>query len=345
MSTLQFSNRARQLDSPYAPPQTALPPRLDLRDVVPDFSELYPQNIGPYPKTAPLAAAIAEEMGVNASQVAITAGGDDALFQIIMAVMEPKKNLVVSTPTFPMFQRYVTIAGGEMRAVPWLDGDFPIDKFMWRIDRQTSLVLFVSPNTPSGQTVPFEVMKSARAAVPDALLVLDAVYIEYADRDITQEFLNLPNTLVVRSFSKAYGAAGLRLGYAISKNSDVLLAMRKIAQPYSVSAPSIEMGLQLLQQKPQIMTVVEKIKSNRAILQNELVRIGWQFLASQANFIFINCGDADAARTLFEQMDARGIAIRYFPKDPLIASYVRIGVPCRDEDLEFLISTLTEIKR
>lgn len=341
--TLQFAERVARLGAPYAPPRPKRPPQLDLRDVIPDFQAILGDCAGSYPKIDGWRDTLADNLGLPMAMVHPTAGGDDALLQIMLAMMEEGGNLVTAVPTFPMIQRYVAMAGGDMRCVPWIDAAFPEQAIVDSIDANTRIVLVTSPNNPTGQVVPIDVIARIRDHAPQALIVLDAVYMAYSDQDITDAVLAMPNTVVVQSFSKAYGAAGLRLGYALSRHADLLLAMQKVAQPYGISQPSINQGLKLLAAKHRVDTAIAAIKANRTLLQSALTKLGFSVWPSQANFVFFACKNAEQAQRMFESLGDRGISVRCFPNDPHIAHCVRIGVPLNEQDLATLMNAITKV--
>lgn len=343
MTAFQFANRISQLGAPYSPPKPSRVPDLDLRDVVPNFVPLLPSGIGSYPNTVPFRDALAASLGVPQAFLHITAGADDALIQLSLAYLESDKNIVACLPTFPMMARYATIAGAELRSAAWLSGDFPIDEFLSQVDDNTTIIMIVSPNNPTGLVTPFSVIQEIRRRVPHALLLLDAVYMAYADENITEAVLSLPHSVVVQSFSKASGAAGLRLGYAISRDETILTAMKKVAQPYAVSTPSLEIGLEILKRNGAFVEAARKVKKNRDVLMMFLREIGFNLLDSQANFVFITLDNPKQARKMFVQLGERGISVRCFPDDKWIANALRIGVPYADDDLEKLMKTIQEI--
>ncbi|MEM7755476.1 MAG: aminotransferase class I/II-fold pyridoxal phosphate-dependent enzyme, partial [Planctomycetota bacterium] len=173
-----------------------------------------------YPSTHRLQHALAQRHACTPDRIVITNGGDDAINRICQAVLEPGCSAVLHTPTFEMIPTSARLAGGAVTPVPWLGGPFPTDDFVRTINDTTALVALVSPNNPTGDTVPIEAVSRIATAAADAnaILLFDAAYAEFADHDPTPELAEHPNIVIVRTFSKAFGLAGLRVGYAIAQD-------------------------------------------------------------------------------------------------------------------------------
>jgi len=348
-----FTQCVGRLGEPYSAPKFSRPIRLNLRELVPDFRNLLKNlkiyslslGLGTYPNTLALVEDIARKYQLTESNIVVTAGGDDALWQIIQAMIEPGRNLVVATPTFAMISRYVIMAGGEMRTVLWLDGEFPLDEFLKRIDENTGIILFVSPNNPTGRTVLLSIIQSVRKKCPRAVLVLDGVYLEYADQDITSDFLSLPGTLVIRSFSKSYGVPGLRVGYAMSRYAEIIKAMKTIGQPYPVSLMSIKFAQALLlpENEAKFRSAREVVKQNVRLFMQVLECLNIDYLPSDANFVFVRLASDKNAMQLYGLLVDQGIFVRSFENDPLISTCLCIGVPYEKNEIRFLITALQGI--
>jgi len=174
-----------------------------------------PELLRRYPEVSELEAALAARLGVAPERVIVTAGADEAIDRACRAFVEPDRTVVLPDPCFDMFDRCAALAGGTLVRVPWRDGPFPLDGFVGRLEARTGVVVVVSPNNPTGAVATLAQVRRLAAAAPNALLVLDHVYVEYADEDLTPGVIDLPNVLVLRTFSKAWGLAGCRVGYAV----------------------------------------------------------------------------------------------------------------------------------
>ncbi|MDQ7087380.1 MAG: aminotransferase class I/II-fold pyridoxal phosphate-dependent enzyme [Acidobacteriota bacterium] len=144
-------------------------------------------------------------------QVLVTAGADDAIERVVRAFAGGGRQVIVPQPTFTMIDRYVQRCGAKSVAVPWLEGPWPLDAVLSRIDERTAVIAVVSPNNPTGLTCAPEILARLSKAAPRAVLLVDLAYGEYAATDLSACARKLPNAVVCRTFSKARGLAGLRV--------------------------------------------------------------------------------------------------------------------------------------
>ena len=165
-----------------------------------------------YPDTRPLEADLAARFGVAPDRVLVTAGGDDAIERLCRRCLAGGRELVLTEPTFEMFARHARLAGGRLRSVPWWEGAYPVSAVESCLGPATGLVAVVSPNNPTGAVVTAADLRHLRRAAGNVPLLLDAAYAEFADEDLTAAALALPHTVVLRTLSKAWGLAGLRVG-------------------------------------------------------------------------------------------------------------------------------------
>lgn len=286
-----------------------------------------------YPKAGSLEAAIARRLGVASTRVVVTAGGDDAIDRVCRVSLEPGRSLVIHTPTFEMITRGALLAGGDVRSVPWMGGCFPIDEFEAAVSSDTGLVAIVSPNNPTGGVVAIEeIERACRAAqAAGALMLVDLAYIEYADEDPTQRLLEFDNIVMVRTFSKAFGLAGLRVGYAIA-NERVAGWLRTVGGPYPVSALGLAMA-GVAWDAGVDATYLDRVRGERQQLQSWLRERGVEVLDSQANFVMARLD----AVTLVE----RGVVVRAFAGK--LAGWSRITLPGDDAAFLRLMAALEEV--
>lgn len=282
-----------------------------------------------YPNTAEVAARAAERFGVATDQVLVTAGADDALLRIALAFLAPGRSAVVPSPTFEMIPRYAAVAGGELIEVPWEpDAPFPLGAALDALRDDSSLLYVVSPNNPTGAVATAEDVLRACDAAPEALVVVDQAYGEFADEDLTEAALSRPNAVVLRTMSKAYGAAGLRVGFAIGR-PELLRILQAAGNPYPCAAPSLDAALRLLAMD--VSESVEAVRAERAALVERLRALGLDAAPSQGNFVHARTPAADALRA---RVAEEGIAIRS------LGRAVRITCPANAKDFERLLAAL-----
>lgn len=337
---------------PYEPPAPS--PLIDLaldaneggaplESVMAAMRSVTPDELRRYPDAGLLESRIADLWGIDPERVVVTNGGDDAIDRVCRAVLEPGRELLVHTPTFEMIGRSGRLAGGLVRQIEWLNGAFPIREFLGSISGATSLVALVSPNNPTGGVIGSDmILDVVRAARRQGIaVVVDLAYAEFADADPTPELLNEPNVVIVRTFSKAMGLAGARLGYAIA-SPEMARWLRTVGGPYPVSSCSIAMGTACLGAAGERALFIREVRRERAELVQLLLELGCEVFESEANFVLASFTDAgfvgDALRSL-------GIGVRSYTRHSLISGCLRITLPGDERQYERLALALRTILR
>ncbi len=299
--------------------------------------ELGPEVLRRYPSKGELEAQLAAEFGVDAAQVLVTAGGDDALDRACRAVLEPGRELVLPVPTFEMLERYPRLVGATTVPVPWDVPAFPIAGVLDALRDATGAIAIVSPNNPTGAVATTADLEALSAAAPHVLLLVDLAYVEFADVDLTAAALRLPNAVVVRTFSKAWGLAGLRVGYAIGPPR-IIDWLRAVGGPYPTSGLSLAIASRRLSTGAADMRAfIERVRVERAALSSLLIECGAAPVPSQANFVLGRFGDARLVQAALADM---GIAVRAFPDRPTLHDALRITCPGRADAFERLCDAL-----
>ena len=319
--------------SAYRVPRHPAPVDLDLRGnegAVPDEALLQTLSgvdvLRRYPDAGPVRRRLAARFGVAEERVLVTAGGDDALDRLCRAVLEPGRSLLLPTPGFEMTRRYAQLAGAVVVEVPWPGAGFPVEAVCAAVDGGTGLVALTSPNNPTGATIPWEdvVAVCAAAAAVGAVVLLDLAYVEFADADPTAAALALDNVVVVRTVSKAWGLAGIRVGCALGP-ARVLAWMAAAGAPYAVSAPSLALAAAALDAGDDALVgFVDGVREGRAALARALAGAGCDVVPSEANFVFAR---SPRAAWLADGLAGLGIGVRTFPTQPGLGDALRIAVP------------------
>jgi histidinol-phosphate aminotransferase len=277
-----------------------------------------------YPDPGPLEAQLAERLGVEAARVIVTAGADDALDRVCRATLAPGREIVLPSPTFEMIPRYAKLAGAAISGVPWQSGPYPLDAVLRRIGPKTSLVALVSPNNPTGAVATARDVEFLAKGARGAWVLADLAYAEFADEDLTMAALEHDNAVVVRSLSKAWGCAGLRVGFAVGPES-IIGAMRAAGGPYAVSGPSLAFaGMRLERGAPEVREYVQRVRFERADLEKRLTALGAEARPSQANFVLARFADATWVR---DALAGLGIAVRLFEGKPELDRCIRVTCP------------------
>lgn len=277
-----------------------------------------------YPDAGPLEARLAAAHGVSPEQVLVTAGGDDALDRACRVVLAPGRAVIFPVPGFEMLARYARLVGGTVVEVPWTEHRYPTDAVIEAIGPDTAMVVVTSPNNPTGGVATAEDLRRLSGAAPEALLLVDLAYVEFADEDLSAAALQLPNAVIVRTVSKARGLAGLRVGYAAGP-PQVMAWMRAAGAPYAVSAPSLALAeTQLAAGDEAMRSFVALVRKERALIAEILTELGAEPLPSEANFVLTRVRDPLWLR---DALAGLGIAVRAFPGRPGLEQHVRVACP------------------
>ncbi|MHC5064927.1 MAG: aminotransferase class I/II-fold pyridoxal phosphate-dependent enzyme [Planctomycetota bacterium] len=342
-STTELPEPARRIGGfdAYRKVPPAIPPRLklDSNEGASPNQEIIQAVLGQvsswnrYPSASQLEAALAKRHGVRPEQVLVTAGADEALDRICRAYLEPGRKAVCHWPSFEMLPRYTALAGGSFCRIPWSEGKFPIEEFKRGVDADTALLFLVSPNNPTGLAIEQETLKELGESYPSSLLVLDQAYAEFDAENPSATVLELQNGLLLRSFSKAWGLAGLRVGYAIADTA-IIDNLRKAGSPYSVAAPSIAIALACLKDADQWLDrSVPQVQRERDELCKDLRSFGFEVAEAKANFVLARGPRADWLR---QGLAALGISVRGFPEEPSLRDSLRITCPASATDFAIL---------
>ena len=306
--------------------------------LVAELAALDPELLRRYPDATAVETALAARVGVSPDRVVVTAGADEALDRIYRAYAGPDRPVLLPEPTFEMLERFAELAGAPLVRVPWLTDAFPLEAILAQLDNRIAMVVIVSPNNPTGGVASREDVRRIAAAAPRSLLLLDQAYIEYADEDTDPAVLDLPNVVVVRTMSKAWGLAGCRVGYAIG-SSDVVAVLRAAGAPYPVAGPSLALAWsQLRRGDAGLRAHVAQVRAERANLRQLLCTRGVDARASQANFVFADFGRR--AALVRDGLSARGILVRDYSGRAGLETSLRITLPGDLADFERLTRAL-----
>jgi histidinol-phosphate aminotransferase len=292
-------------------------------DLVEELARAGSDALRSYTTAASLEERISKSIGVGAERVLVTAGGDDAIARALKSVLEPGREIVTPYPTFEMIEKYAALAGGEVVRVPWSSGGYPVKDVIGRVNGRTSAIAVVTPNNPTGLIATASDLKKLSRAAPQALILVDLAYVEFADEDITEVALSLPNAVVVRTLSKAWGLAGLRVGWAAGP-AKLISWMRAAGNPYAVSSASLALAEARLSHSEGIDGYVRRVRQEIVEISLLIGRLGGEVLPSQANFVLARF---ENARWVCDALAGLGIAVRIFPDRPELEGCVRITMP------------------
>jgi histidinol-phosphate aminotransferase len=291
----------------------------------------YPDNW-----SSELTAALADRYRVPAEQVVVGCGSVSLCYQLGAAAAQPGDEVLFAWRTFEAYPIVSAISGADPVRVPLRDHVHDLDAMAARITERTRLIFVCNPNNPTGTAVLGEEMVRFLDAVPaDVVVVIDEAYHEFVTDAAVPDAVTLldryPNVIVLRTFSKAYGLAGLRVGYGVSGNPEVPAALRQTQSPFAVTGLAQQAALASLEPEAeaQLLARVKDIVIERDRVHAELATMGYDLPPSQANFVWVPMGDATLPW-------AEGCADRKVIVRPFAGSGSRVTIGTPDENDQFL---------
>ncbi|MET3773218.1 histidinol-phosphate aminotransferase [Arthrobacter nitrophenolicus] len=261
---------------------------------------------------------IAAHLAVTTEEVAVGPGSVGVLQQIITGLCDAGDEVVFAWRSFEAYPILVELAGARPVRVP-LDAaeGHDLDAMAAAVTERTRVILLCTPNNPTGVPISHRRLEAFLQSVrSDILVVIDEAYVEYADAGSGPDSLALyrryPN-VCLRTFSKAYGLAGLRVGYAIATPA-IAEGLRRTALPFAVSALAQKAAVASLDAEEEMAARVAAVRQERARMAAELAAQGWKLQPSQGNFLWIRA-DEDLRARLVDAFDAAGILVRAYQGD------------------------------
>ncbi len=290
----------------------------------------YPDGGGYHLKNA-----LAVKWGVRPEEIILGNGSNELIEMAVRTYLMPGDEAIMATPSFVVYDSAVRAAGGISCNVPLKDGRHDLPAMADRLTSKTRLVFIANPNNPTGTIVSQAEVSLLLERLPDnCLLIMDEAYLEYVtypDFPDSMEFLRQGrDMLILRTFSKAYGLAGLRIGYAIGPGR-VVEAMNRVRQPFNTNTPAQAAACAALQDHKHLESVLEMNEKGRSYLEDELNRLGQVFLPTQANFIYIKLPDGFLSESIYNSLLRKGVIVRPAGPD---AIRVTIGLP--EENKRFI---------
>jgi len=251
------------------------------------------------------------------------------------AFIGPGDPVVLSRPTYAMFRIVSEIAGGRVEAVPARGPDLDRDRFL-DASRHARLTWLCNPNNPTGELLPLGFIETLAEGSP-GIVAVDEAYFEFSGVTAAGLIEQFPNLVLVRTLSKAFGLAGVRVGYALA-GAPISAALRRVRPPGSIGVVSEALGAHALGDQHGMRQRASSIVASRERLGGELVRIGLEVQPSAGNFLLVRAGDGAASWLL-----RRGLVVRTFPSGSPLAGFLRITVRTADENAR-LVEALSELR-
>ena len=302
------------------------------------------EGLTKYPEREPIERIVAAHFGLQAEQVLLTNGVDEAIHLICATFLEAEDEALVWTPSFFMYDVSVQMMTPQLRKVQ-SDAtlEFPFERFMAAITKRTKLIIVASPNNPTGAVVSREHLLAIAEAAPHAVLMVDEAYYHFHGESTMSDVATVPNLIVARTFSKAYGLASLRVGM-LAGNAKLLKYVRKVSSPYNVNGVALACLPVALADEGYLAWYTDQVLAGRERMMEGLRELKVPFFPSQANFVLMNIGPKH--KELVAAMRMQGVLLRDRSADPGCEGFVRITIGVEEHvtfGLAALKAALSEI--
>jgi histidinol-phosphate aminotransferase len=302
-----------------------------IRNAAGDSLRLYPN-----PTAAPARQAIAKHFGLEPDQVALGNGGDELIEMCFRAFAGAGDRVAYSTPTYPLFEPLCRVHEVIPSPHPTAEG------WTWTtelVEDPAPLKLLVNPNSPTGthhgpRSVARVVARSS------GVVVLDEAYVDFAPENQLELIRSHPNLLILRTMSKSYALAGMRIGFALG-NPQLIAALDEVKDSYNMDRLAIVAAVAAIEDDAHHRKIVDYVVSERTWLEEQLRECGFEHSPSAANFVFVKPPPHASAAAVADALRERRVLIRHYDREP-IAGWFRITVGTREQH-DKLLKALKEI--
>jgi histidinol-phosphate aminotransferase len=314
-------------ENPYPPSPKAMEA---LRHVEPDALRRYPD-----PFAWQFCQTVSDELDVPADWVIVGNGSDDVLNVLVRACAEEQERRVVyPTPTYVLYRTLSAMQPADVVEVPYPENfQLPIADL---VAANGAITFIASPNSPSGHTVPLDDLRELAGRV-SGIVAIDEAYVDFAESSALSLVREFENVIVLRTLSKGYSLAGLRLGFGVA-NPQLLSGLLKVKDSYNIDAIAISVGTAALRDRDYKNACAEKVKRSRTQLTADLRKLGFKVLDSHANFVLATPPQGNA-EFIYLALKEQGILVRYF-KETGLEDKLRISIGT-DEENQALIEALS----
>ncbi|EZH67602.1 histidinol-phosphate aminotransferase [Bacillaceae bacterium JMAK1] len=301
----------------------------------PKMTQIYPDG-----HASTIRKAVAEHLNVDEEQLLFGAGSDEVILFLCRAMLGPGTNSVMPTPSFSQYKHNATVEGSEVIEVPvTAEGDHDLERMLASINEETRIVWVCNPNNPTGNYINKEDFVSFLERVPEHVLVVsDEAYLEYVEASDYPDTLSLldrfSNLLLLRTFSKMYGLANLRLGYAVGR-SEFISKIEPIRPPFNTTTFAQEAGVKALADQSFVQACYEKNKVERDRLRAFFEDKGYYVFPSQTNFLLVDL--KKNGNDVFQALMQKGIIVR--SGVPLgFPTSIRVSLGTKEENDKFIMA-------
>jgi histidinol-phosphate aminotransferase len=297
--------------------------------VVEALTRVAASDLSKYPERAHVEAKVAQHLNLKPEQVLLTNGVDEAIHVLCQTYLDQGDEFLFPTPTYSMYEVYGTATDGVVRTVPsQTDFAFPLEPLLAAITPRTRLIAIASPNSPTGTVASREQILAILERAPHAAVLVDEAYYHFCGQTVIDLVGQIPNLIVARTFSKAYGLAGLRLGMLAAPES-MQQWMRTVISPYSVNSLALACLPAALDDAEYLSWYIGEVKAARTEMAKAICQLGVPQWPSQANFILMKIGPKH--REFVRAMHQRGVLTRDRSNDQGCDGCVRLTIGTREQ--------------
>ena len=304
------------------------------------LASLRADQIAFYPPYDAATAVCARYLGVSPDRLSLVNGLDEGILALAVSCLRPFPDgfvpeAVIPDPAFEIFAIDTELVGGKpVRVKPRADLSFPLEEVLAAITSNTRVVFLTNPNNPTGLSMPLEAVRAiARRIPPGAVVFLDEAYAEFSGETFIPELPQFPNVIVGRTFSKAFGLAGIRIG-AITGAPDTLEPIRLAVPVYSVNIAAVVAVQAAIEDRDHLQHYLRQVQESKALLYAACDRLGLRCWKSAANFVLIFAGDRLDA--LVNGAARRGIYVRDRSTEPGCAGCLRVSAGVVEHTKQFI---------
>ncbi|MBD6617865.1 histidinol-phosphate transaminase [Komarekiella sp. 'clone 1'] len=315
-------------ENPYPPSPAAL---AVLQNIDGEWLRRYPEPFG-----GEFRQAVSQVLGVPSDWIIVGNGSDELLSVVIRACVEPGRRVVYPMPTYVLYRTLVQIQNADITEVVYSeDYSLPLKEL---IAANGSVTFIASPNSPSGHIVPIEDLRKLASQL-SGVLVIDEAYVDFAEENALALVKEYENVIVIRTLSKGYSLAGLRLGFGVA-NPKLLHGLFKVKDSYNIDAIACAVGTAAITDQAYKNACVAKIKASRIQLATDLKQLGFRVWDSQTNFLLVQPPQGNA-EYLYQKLKEQRILIRYF-KQPGLDDKLRITIGTEEQN-QTLVKALSNL--
>ena len=292
--------------------------------VLAKIRELTAEGLTIYPERERVERIVASHLELAHEQVLLTNGVDEAIHLVACAFLDEGDEAIICTPTFFMYDVSVSMMTSQLKRVQ-ADASlaFPFERFLAAITPRTKLMIVASPNNPTGATVSRGHLLALAKAAPQAVLMVDEAYFHFYGDTLLADIAHVPNLIVARTFSKAYGLASLRIGM-LAGDARLMTFLRKVSSPYNVNGVALAVLPEALADQAYLEWYILQVHQGRERVEQALHELGVRTWPSAANFVLMDIGARH--KELCTRMRVKGVLLRDRSSDPGCEGHVRITI-------------------